>query len=220
MSRVTVSPSASSEHHAEPPAVSEPATCPVREETAQRWTRGAWAYPALFVGSIVESALIPWPIEFPLLAVMLRGRGHVFPAALVVIAGSAVGAVLAFLVGLGAYALIEPWIANRPGLADAIASAREGVAVGGAWAVFVGMMTPVPVQITSVAAGLAGVGPAAFALAAFSGRFVRYMAMAVPVFFAGRTLMAWWEKRSRAVKAALIGAFALAFLAALAAALV
>ena len=59
------------------------------ERPAPEWTRSGWAYPALFLGSVLESTLLPWPIEFPLLAVMLRGRAHVFPAALAVTVGLA-----------------------------------------------------------------------------------------------------------------------------------
>jgi len=172
-------------------------------------------YPALFAGSIIESTVFPWPIEFPLLAVMLRGRGHVFPAALVVTAGSIVGGAIAYVVGVAAFDAMAPVLAEHENWSRAVAAARERAEARGAIAVFLAMMTPAPVQITSFAAGAAGVGASAFLVAISMGRALRYLAMAVLVFAFGETIMDWWRARSRGVRRAMVAGLAAAFLGAL-----
>ncbi len=196
-------------------SVAEPS--PAREAPA--WTRGGFAYPVLFVGSVIESAVVPWPIEFPLLAIMLRGRGHVFPAALVVTLGSVAGGLIAFAAGALAFDAVAAWIAEHPRWAEAVEVARAKAEARGGWAVFVGMMTPAPVQITSFAAGAAGVGPWVFLVGCLAGRAVRYGSMAVLIFAFGPRIMAWWRARSRRVRIALFVAIGVLFVVAMIAAL-
>jgi membrane protein YqaA with SNARE-associated domain len=203
---------------AEIPA-SETADGGAEPRPAPAWTRGGYAYPALFLGSVIESAVVPWPIEFPLLAIMLRGRGHVFPAALVVTLGSAGGALIAYAAGVYAFDSVAHWVAEHPRWAEAVDAARAKAVARGGWAAFIGMMTPAPVQITSFASGAAGVGPWAFFAAALAGRGIRYGSMAVLIYAFGPRIMSWWRARSRRVRLGLIAAICVLFVIALVAAL-
>ncbi len=81
------------------------------------------------------------------------------------------------------------------------------------------MMTPAPVQITSFAAGVAGVGTWAFLGASALGRTIRYFAMAILVFAFRPRIMAWWRTRSRRTKRVGLAIVAAAFVLALIAAL-
>ena len=204
-----------------PPSDSRPPSdpTPVTPEWMRRWTHSRWAYPALFAGSLVESTVLPWPIEFPLLAVMLRGRGHVFPAAFAVTLGSVAGCALAYLVGALAFDAVAPLLARHESWAAAVEAARAQAEARGAPAVFFGMMLPTPVQITSFAAGLAGVGFPAFLGAVTAGRTLRYFSMAGLVFAFGERIMAWWRGRSRSTRRIGIAVIAAVFLLALLAAL-
>jgi membrane protein YqaA with SNARE-associated domain len=198
--------------------MSEPSLSADAGREAPAWTRGSFAYPALFLGSVIESAVVPWPIEFPLLAIMLRGRGHVLPAALVVTLGSVTGALAAYAAGVFAFGSVAEWISDHPRWAEAVEVARAKAEARGGWAVFIGMMTPAPVQITSFAAGAAGVGPWAFFAAALCGRAVRYGSMAVLIYAFGPRIMSWWRARSRRVRLGLIAAICVLFVVALVAA--
>lgn len=184
------------------------------ERPAPAWTRSGFAYPALFLGSVIDSTIFPWPIEFPLLAIMLRGRGHVFPAAAVVTAGSVLGCIIAYVAGTSAYDAVSAWLAGHENWAAAVDAARIRADERGAWAVFLGMMTPV-VQVASFAAGAAGVGFWAFLLASIAGRTVRYGSMAVLVFAFGPRIMRWWRARSKRTRLTLIALFTVAFVVAL-----
>lgn len=160
-----------------------------------RAATGRFALPVLFAGSVVESTVLPWPIEFPLLAQMLRGRRHVMPAALAVTLGSVTGCVLAYIAGVYAYDAARVVFEGSGGAAPAaIAAARERAEATGAWAVFFAMMAPVPVQAASFAAGLAGVAPLPFVVAALTGRAIRYFSMAILVWLFGEEVMTVWRR--------------------------
>lgn len=182
-----------------------------------RAARAGWALPAIFAGSFVDSAVLPWPVEFPLLAQMLRGRAHVFPAALAAALGSFAGAVMVFLIASLAHGLVEAWLAARPELAVDMERVRDRLELRGGLAVFLAMLTPVPVQLTSLAAGLAGLQPGVFALAVLAGRCVRFGAMAILVFFHGETIMEGWRTLPVLWRRLATLAFAVLFLAAFAA---
>lgn len=167
-----------------------------------RAARGRAALPALFVGSIIESSLLPWPIEFPLLAYMLRGRREVVLSTLVVALGSAVGCLLSYWAGRAAFALVFEFFETRPALLSALDAAQSSIDRQGALAAGLAMLSPVPVQITSFAAGAAGMSPWVFFMAALLGRLARYGAMGVFLFvFGDRVLLGWrampgWLRRT------------------------
>lgn len=154
-----------------------------------------WTYGALFAGSVVESSIMPWPLEFPLTAVMLRGRAHVFPAAIVVWAGSLLGCAIAFALGLVAYDLTAGAFSAWLSWFDRVATARSDVSAHASWAVFAAMFTPAP-QAASFAAGALGVSFWAFFLACSIGRAIRFASMAVLVFIFGEQILTWWTARS------------------------
>ena len=153
-----------------------------------RAARGAWALPALFAGSVLESTLLPWPIEFP----MLRGRRQVVEATLVVTLGSVLGCVLSYWAGRLALDLAAEFICARPDLAVSLEGARDRIDAYGAFAVGLSMLSPVPVQLSSFAAGAAQIPALLFVVAALIGRLMRYGAMGVLIFLFGqRVLWAW-----------------------------
>jgi membrane protein YqaA with SNARE-associated domain len=180
-----------------------------------RWRlamRGVWALPALYAGSIAESTALPWPIEIPMLAYMLRGRRQTVVVTLVVSAGSVTGCFLAYLAGAAALEALQGFIAARPGMEAGIAQSSARIEALGPLAVFLAMLAPVPVQLASFAAGAAGMAAPYFLLAAAIGRTLRYAAMGVLVFAFGPSVMAWWSERPTWVRRAAAAGIMLVFL--------
>lgn len=174
--------------------------------------RLSWVYGGLFIGSIVDSSLLPWPMEFPLTAVMLRGRAHVFPAAIVVWAGSVIGCLAMYVLGAFAFELATSMLDGRVGWFDGVAGARAAVDDRAAWAVFGAMFTPGP-QIATFAAGAAGVSFGAVLAACCIGRALRFGSMAVLVFIFGERIIAWWRAQSRWLRIGVIVLASAAFVA-------
>lgn len=209
--------------HASPPADRKPARHRVARQLRlwrlrlARAARGRWAVPALFVGSFIDSTIFPWPVALPLAAQMLRGRRFVFPAALAAALGSILGCLLVFALARLAYDMVAPVLVDDAEALAAVSSARARMETGGAVAVFVAMMTPVPVQLTSLGAGLAGVGAVWFALAVTLGRGLRYLAMGVVLYAVGDRIVAGWRGLPRWGRWAFLALFALIFVAMIAA---
>ncbi|MGY6662563.1 MAG: YqaA family protein [Glycocaulis sp.] len=176
-----------------------------------RAARGKWAVPALFVGSFIDSTIFPWPVALPLAAQMLRGRRYVFPAAAAAALGSILGGLLVYTLARLAFDTIAPMIVDDSGAAATLSDARARIETGGAVAVFAAMLTPVPVQLTSLAAGLAGVGGMWFALAITLGRGLRYFAMGLVLYAVGDRIVAGWLWLPRWGRWLLIAFFAALF---------
>lgn len=173
--------------------------------------RGRWAVPALFIGSFIDSTIFPWPVALPLAAQMLRGRAYVFPAAAAAALGSILGGLLVYTLARLAYDTIAPLIVDDSSAAAAFAEARTRMEAGGAVAAFIAMLTPMPVQLTSLAAGLAGVGGVWFALAITLGRGIRYFAMGLVLYAVGDRIVARWLWLPRWGRWLVIGFFAALF---------
>lgn len=185
-----------------------------RARLRARWrlaVRGRWALPVLFAGSVVESTILPWPIEVPMLAYMMRGRRQTVDVTLVVSAGSVTGCLLAFWAGAAAFEALQTFIAARPDLQAGIEQARTRIDGLGPIVVFLAMLAPVPVQAASFAAGAAGMGTALFLIAASTGRTLRYAAMGGVVYLAGPSIRRWWAGRPAWIRRAAIPAAAVAF---------
>ncbi|MCR9130114.1 MAG: hypothetical protein NXI12_11375 [Alphaproteobacteria bacterium] len=196
-------------------ARSSPSPVRPRLRLRARWRlalRGRWALPALFAGSVMESTVLPWPIEIPMLAYMLRGRRQTVVVTLVVSAGSVTGCFLAYLAGTATLEALQGFIAARPGLEAGVAESRARIEALGPAAVFLAMLAPVPVQVASFAAGAAGMAAPAFLLAAAAGRTLRYAAMGVLVFAFGPAIMAWWADRPAWLRRAAVLAAGAVFL--------
>lgn len=176
-----------------------------------RAARGRWAVPALFIGSFVDSTIFPWPVALPLAAQMLRGRRHVFPAAAAAALGSILGGLLIYALARLAFDAVAPVLVDDSASAASLAEVRNRMEAGGALAAFAAMLTPVPVQLTSLAAGLAGVGGAWFALAIILGRSLRYFAMGLVLYAVGGRIVAGWRLLPRWGRWLLIGFFAAVF---------
>lgn len=127
---------------------------------------------------------------------MLRGRGHIWPAAAAVWAGSVLGCALAYWAGAGAISTLDAHFGVFAARGAFVEAARSDIARHGAWAVFLAMLSPAPVQFASFAAGAVGT-PWGAALAAIAlGRGLRYGVMALVVYGFGGRIVAFWRRLS------------------------
>jgi membrane protein YqaA with SNARE-associated domain len=174
------------------------------------------ALPALFLGSVLESSFLPWPIELPMLAYMLRGRWQAAIVTVIVTLGSVTGCVLIYALGRASYGLVADFVSARPSLEAALALAKARIDEEGALAVGFAMLAPTPVQVASLAAGLAHMNPFIFVVAAFIGRSLRYWAMGGLVMIFGPAILDMWRRLPRRLQLTMIVALALVFAALLA----
>lgn len=187
-----------------------------RRRLKARWRliqRGPLALPVLFAGAVLESSILPWPIEFPMLAYMLRGRIETLAATVVVTLGSVIGCILIYALGLAAYDLLSGFIEARPSLSSALTLAQVRIDEVGAWAVGLAMVGPTPVQLASLAAGMTQMNLAVFVLAVFAGRSIRYWSIGLLVLVLGPSIMTLWRRLPRQLRYAVLALLVIVFAA-------
>lgn len=196
-----------------------PVPARARGNAFERWIvarmHSRWAYPALFLGVLIESTVFPWPVEFALAAMMLEARTRVLPVTGIAVLGSVVGAGIFFLLGAFFYEGVGQGFAETMGWSEAVEKKRAIFRDHGFWIVILAAQLPLPFQVTAMAAGVSGYALGPFLLAALAGRGIRYGLMAVPVYFLGPSLRTWWRCRPRWVRRAVVGGLLVAFAASL-----
>ncbi len=194
-----------------------PADVPLTPPEPDRLTRLARsrnAYWILFGGALLESTIFPWPIEFMIAALMLEDRRHVVPVTAIAVLGSILGGVLFFFIGAQLFESVGQVIVANLGMETAFEAKRRIFQDYSLWIIFIAAMTPVPFQITTMAAGVAGVAFAPFLVAAILARTTRYVMMAVPLYYCGPAMRSWWRSIPAlgrwTIRIAVLGIFAAA----------
>lgn len=174
-----------------------PADVPLTPPEPDRLTRLARsrnAYWILFGGALLESTIFPWPIEFMIAALMLEDRRHVVPVTAIAVLGSILGGVLFFFIGAQLFESVGQVIVANLGMETAFEAKRRIFQDYSLWIIFIAAMTPVPFQITTMAAGVAGVAFWPFLIAATLARSVRYAMMGVALYYFGPAMRRWWRR--------------------------
>lgn len=156
-----------------------------------RWMQSRAMLYATFVVSMLESTVLPIPLEFMLIPAMQLRRDRRWWLALSALLGCMVGAVGGYALG---YAIIDPlraWVVEPLGLSGTFEQARSGLNNDGFWFVLSVGLTPVPFQIAMLAAGAADYPMGLFLLAAALARGVRYFGLALLVGWLGDRAQGW-----------------------------
>lgn len=154
----------------------------------------------------LENTVIPLTVEPIVVPLMALYRDRVVPFAAAMALGSVLGGLAMYGLGLGLAAGLAPW---WEGTASATAAAGfvERLEGEGFWAIFVFAISPLPYQVATLGAGLAGYPLPAFLAAITLGRGLLYAGFAVAVWVLGEALHDLIERHKLAV---VIGGSALA----------
>lgn len=170
----------------------------------ERLNRSRHALWLLFGASMLETLLVPIPIEIILIPWMLCHPERKWTIAGVALAGNLTAASLGYLLGVS---VMEQWGDQLVGLfgsQEAFEAFRAKLQEEGFMAVATIGITPVPFQIAMLAAGASGYPYPHFLLAAMLGRGLRYFGLAVLVALAGNAALGLWERHSRKIGLALL----------------
>lgn len=164
-----------------------------------RLDRSRHALWLLFAASMLETLLVPIPIEIILIPWMLCHPERKWTIAGVALAGNLAAASLGYGVGIS---VMEQWGDHLVGLfgsQEAFDAFRSRLQEEGFMAVATISITPVPFQIAILAAGASGYPYPLFLLAALLGRGVRYFGLALLVAVAGDAALRLWERHSKTI---------------------
>lgn len=171
--------------------------------SAQTWLdrldRASYALPLLFLLSMLETLILPIPIEAILIPWMLTQRRRRWTIATVALAGNLTAAALGYWLGVLA---MEQWgdtLVSWFGGAKAFDSFTEQITNNGFTSILAVGITPTPLQIAMLAAGAAGYSFLLFLLAVGLSRATRYYGLVLLVHFAGDAALKLWQRYSRQI---------------------
>lgn len=172
-----------------------------------RLSESRHAYWLLFVASMLETLLVPIPIEVILIPWMLAQPEKKWRIASVALAGNLTAAMVGY--GLGGLAMAQ-WgdsLIAFFGDQSTYADFQARFAENGFLAILAIGIVPVPFQIAMLVAGASHYPLPLFLLAAVLARGVRYYGLAILVAIAGDAAMDVWHRHARPVGTALVVLF-------------
>lgn len=146
------------------------------------------ALPVLGGLSFAESFIVPI-ITDPFLVLVIAARpARWIRAVLVTTVSSVGGALAAYALGYFFWGIVGESILNYFHAGEAFTK-MSSLAVKGAFLFpLIGTMMPIPFKITAIVAGVFGLNPILFALAAFIGRGARYLFVGYTTAFATKKI--------------------------------
>jgi membrane protein YqaA with SNARE-associated domain len=186
------------------PPAAEPCSGPVRRPGVVKslylwvlhWAETPYGTPALFCLSFAESSFFPIPPDVLQIALSISKPRRSFYYALVSGLGSIAGAILGWLIGFGLWAVVGSFFVQYvPGCSqDNIDYVGKLYNDNAFLAILGAAFTPIPFKVFTIAAGIFHVPLLVLLLASFLGRFGRFLAVAVCIFFFGPSVKELLDK--------------------------
>jgi membrane protein YqaA with SNARE-associated domain len=141
------------------------------------WSRHRHAERYLAALSFAESSFFPIPVDVMLAPMCLADRLRAWRFAAVASFFSVLGGLAGYAIGVGAFEIIEPWLAESH-YWEAYTTSREWFDRYGVWVIFVAGFSPIPYKVFTIAAGVAALNLPAFFIASVIGRGARFFLVA------------------------------------------
>lgn len=147
-----------------------------------RWAAHPKAAWALFALSLCESSVFPVPPDVLLLAMVFASPRRARAYAALTTAGSVAGGLFGYALGWGFWQVAGPFFFRYLGpfgfTVDNFRRVQEAYQDNAFLAVFTAAFTPIPYKVFTIAAGVFGIGIAAFLAASVLGRGMRFFLVA------------------------------------------
>lgn len=153
----------------------------------------------LFFASMMETLLIPIPIEVILIPWMLWHPHRKWRIATVALAGNLTAATLGYYLGVFA---MDQWGETLVGLfggQEAYQAFDKQFQEDGFMAILAIGIIPIPFQIAMLVAGASGYPIALFLAAAFIARGARYFGLALLIKVAGKAAVNLWDRHAKPI---------------------
>ena len=137
------------------------------------------------IASFLESTVVPIPLETLLVPLMQARREKLWLIAAITTLGCVIGAVVGYFIGYFLFDLLRDAIMTYVTTEQEFEAFQAQMDKNGFWFIFSTGVTPLPLQIAMLAAGLSSYSFALYMLAVTSSRIVRYFSLAILVYFFG-----------------------------------
>ncbi|OHV08652.1 YqaA family protein [Kushneria phosphatilytica] len=169
-----------------------------------QWMDDPRAYWGLFLASIMETLIVPIPIETILLPWMVARPKKLWRLALVALLGNLTAACIGYALGAWAMNQFGDQLIQLFGGQAAFDQFDQRFSDNGFVAVLSIAIIPIPFQIAMLVAGSTGYSFVLFVLASLLARSVRYFGLALLVRFAGDRAREIWRRHERVMKLVLV----------------
>ena len=166
----------------------------------------------LFVLALIESSVFPIPPDFLYIPMILNGASNPYALAAIATAGSALGAVIGYYIGLYGGRPVAKFFLGK--LADTwIGRAEDFFGKYGSAAILIAAFTPIPFKVFTIAGGISKMNLFGFILYSIIGRGARFFTVTFLLVQFGEVIMENFFKISLiAVLASVSGYFLYKFL--------
>lgn len=139
------------------------------------WAETPYGAPALFLLAFAESSFFPVPPDVLLLALCLSLPARSFRFALIATAGSVLGGMVGYGLGLGLWDGLSPFFFQYvPGFEKYFQVVQEKFAAYDFWTVFTAGFTPIPYKVITIGAGVFRINFPVFVVASVASRGLRF----------------------------------------------
>jgi len=144
------------------------------------WADTPHGTAALFLLALAESSFFPVPPDPLLIALCLGAATRSLRFAAVATAASVAGGIVGYLIGAGAWNLVQgPFYAYVPGVSpESFERVRALYDRYDFWAVFLAGLTPIPYKVFTLSAGVFRINFPVFVFASLLSRGLRFFAIA------------------------------------------
>lgn len=174
------------------------AAAPPANGWLQRVVRARSAQVALFGFAFLEATALPVPVEAVMVPYMQMRRDIIWRIALIALAGFMCSALMGYMIGAALYEVAGAPLLEWMGWTGAFETVQARLARDGFVAMLVVGLAPLPTQAVMIGAGSVGIPLELFVGAIATARGLRYLAVALLVYFYGDRVVAWFERRAAA----------------------
>ncbi|NOJ26094.1 YqaA family protein [Vibrio coralliilyticus] len=140
----------------------------------------------VFTASLLESTIVPIPLEALLIPLLHKRRDKLWQVALMATLGCIVGALLGYALGYYIFELLRDWVITNWITEQRLDTVILRIKTEGFWFVMTLGVAPIPFQIAMLTAGATYFSLPLFLLATGLSRAIRYFGIALLVYIAGR----------------------------------
>ncbi len=137
------------------------------------------------LASFLESTVVPIPLEALLIPLMQKRRDKLWLIASITTIGCILGALLGYAIGYYIFDLARELIMQYITTEEQFETFKQAMQKNGFWFVFSTGVTPVPLQIAMLAAGVSKYSLGLYLLAVTLSRTIRYFGLAILVYYVG-----------------------------------
>jgi membrane protein YqaA with SNARE-associated domain len=148
----------------------------------------------LFGIAMAEASVFPLPPDVLLLPMAIERREKAWRLAAVCLAGSVLGGLVGYGIGVFAMATLGQWVIDTYHLQSAFQAFHDGFNKWGVWIILAKGLTPIPFKLVTIASGVARLNLVSFVLAAAATRALRFFLIAALVRKYGEPIKTFIEK--------------------------